>query len=50
VAIPQTPPASTGICGSIFSPLQGTVGNRKRMLQLGVIGMCIALYIIMWRR
>lgn len=48
VAVAAAPPA--GLWGSIFSPLQSALGNRKRMLQIGVIGMCIALYIIMWRR
>jgi hypothetical protein len=49
-AIVAVMPLSTGICGSVFSPLQSALGNRRRMLQFGVIGMCIALYIIMWRR
>jgi hypothetical protein len=49
-AIVAVTPLSTGICGSLFSPMQSVLGNRRRMLQFGVIGMCIALYIIMWRR
>lgn len=26
------------------------LANRRVMLQIGVVGMCIALYIIIWRR
>jgi hypothetical protein len=30
--------------------LEDNLNNRRRMLQFGVLGMCLALYIMIWRR
>jgi hypothetical protein len=45
-----TPVLFAGFIDKIFSPLNGVLGNRKAMLQVGFVGMLIALYIIWWRR
>jgi hypothetical protein len=31
----------------VFSFLEVVLGDRRRMIQMGVIGMCIGLYILM---
>ena len=33
----------------LWSPLESTFNNRRRMVQLATIGMCIGLYILMRR-
>jgi hypothetical protein len=33
----------------IFSPIERFLGNRHRMIQFAVIGVCIGLYILMRR-
>jgi hypothetical protein len=45
------PPASAGITSRTFwAPLEWAMGSQRRMLQVGTVGMCLALYIIMWRK
>jgi hypothetical protein len=46
------PPALAGppIAVASWSPLQWAMGTQKRMLQVGTVGMCLAIYIIMWRK
>jgi hypothetical protein len=34
----------------IFKPFEFVQGSRRNMVQLATIGMCIALYIIWWRK
>jgi len=34
----------------LYAPVEGGLASKRRMLQFGVIGMCVALYIIWWRR
>jgi hypothetical protein len=33
-----------------LSKLTGTLATRTRMIQLGMLGMCIAMWIIWWRK
>jgi len=33
--------------GTLFNPVQSALGNRRRMIQMATIGMCIGLYILM---
>ena len=35
---------------SILNPLEFLQGSRRNMIQAATVGMCIALYIIWWRR
>jgi hypothetical protein len=34
----------------LYAPLESGLASRRRMLQFGIIGMCLALYIIVWRK
>jgi hypothetical protein len=34
----------------MFKPLEFVQGSRRNMVQLATVGMCIALYIIWWRK
>jgi hypothetical protein len=34
----------------MFKPFSFVQGNRRNMVQLATVGMCIALYIIWWRK
>ena len=34
----------------MLKPLEFVQGSRRNMIQLATVGMCIALYIIWWRR
>jgi hypothetical protein len=34
----------------MFKPLEFVHGSRRNMVQLATVGMCIALYIIWWRK
>jgi hypothetical protein len=31
----------------LYRPFENALGSRRRMVQFGVVGMCIALYIMM---
>ncbi len=33
--------------GTLFNPVQSALGNRRRMIQMATIGMCLGLYILM---
>ena len=46
----EVPVLFAGFIDKIFSPLNGVLGNRKAMIQVGFVGMLLALYIIWWRR
>ncbi len=51
VAVTASPPASlfaatTGL-GRVLSFLESTLSDRRRMIQLAALGMCIGLYILM---
>ncbi|HZT79235.1 MAG TPA: hypothetical protein VFA26_03375 [Gemmataceae bacterium] len=35
---------------SVWAPIQWAMGSQRRMLQTATVGMCLALYIIMWRK
>ena len=35
---------------SIWGPLEWALGSQRRMLQVATVGMCLALYILMWRK
>jgi hypothetical protein len=47
---PSAPPAAVLGSRSIWTPLEWALGNQRRMLQVATVGMCLALYIIMWRK
>jgi hypothetical protein len=36
--------------GAFWGPVEWALGTQRRMLQVGTVGMCLALYIIMWRK
>jgi hypothetical protein len=46
------PPAFAGpaVASSGWTAVQWALGSQRRMLQVGTVGMCLALYIIMWRK
>jgi hypothetical protein len=33
-----------------WAPVQWALGSQRRMLQTATVGMCLALWIIMWRK
>jgi len=35
---------------SLWSPLEWALGSQRRMLQVATVGMCLAIYIILWRK
>ncbi len=35
---------------SIWSPIEWAMGSQRRMLQVATVGMCLAIYIILWRK
>jgi hypothetical protein len=35
---------------AFWGPVQWALGNQRRMLQVGAVGMCLAIYIILWRK
>ena len=39
-----------GVWKSFTSFLENNLNNRRRMIQFAVLGMCLALYIMIWRR
>jgi hypothetical protein len=43
-------PAPPALAGGGWSAVSWALGSQKRMLQVGTVGMCLALYIIMWRK
>ena len=55
--IPETPVRSVCVSAPsladgwsfqrLFSPVQSALGNRRRMIQLATVGMCLGLYILM---
>jgi hypothetical protein len=45
-----TQPIVAGAWQSFMHFLETNLNNRRRMLQFGVLGMCLALYIMIWRR
>jgi uncharacterized membrane protein len=46
-----SPPAFAGITSrAAWAPVEWAMGSQRRMLQVGTVGMCLALYIIMWRK
>jgi hypothetical protein len=34
----------------LWRPLNGVLGNQRRMLQVGTVGMCLGLWILIWRK
>jgi hypothetical protein len=38
------------LTSKVYSPFEWAVGNRRRMIQASTLAMCLALYIIWWRR
>ncbi len=53
-AVLSAPPplahAAPPVASSAWAPVQWAIGSQRRMLQVGTVGMCIAIYIIMWRK
>jgi hypothetical protein len=48
---PAAPAFADGLGSSkIWGPLEWALGSQRRMLQVATVGMCLALYIIMWRK
>jgi hypothetical protein len=35
---------------TIYRPFERALGDRRRMIQIATLSMCLALYIIWWRR
>jgi hypothetical protein len=50
VAAPSPPAAGSHAAVATWAPLQWAMGSQRRMLQVSTVGMCLALYIIMWRK
>ena len=48
--VSSPPPAAVLISRSLWTPIEWAMGNQRRMLQVATVGMCLALYIIMWRK
>jgi hypothetical protein len=42
------PPAAAS--RGFWGPIEWAMGSQRRMLQVATVGMCLALYIIMWRK
>ena len=42
------PAASTS--RAFWAPVEWALGSQRRMLQVGAVGMCLAIYIILWRK
>jgi hypothetical protein len=34
----------------LWAPVEWTMSSQRRMLQVSTVGMCLALWIIMWRK
>jgi hypothetical protein len=50
-AAAPTPPFAAGFSSrSVWSPLEWALGSQRRMLQVATVAMCIALYVIWWRK
>ncbi len=50
-AISAAPQAVTALSWKdIYNPTEGYIGNRRRMLQTLIVLMCVALWIIWWRK
>lgn len=50
-AAAPSPVFADGVGSSkIWAPLEWALGSQRRMLQVATVGMCLALYIIMWRK
>jgi hypothetical protein len=50
-AVGRTPTVLVGGVWNGFTRfLESTLNNRRRMIQFAVLGMCLALYIMIWRR
>src|SRR5437763_1111584 len=43
-------PSSGPLWGGVMEPILSTLRNRRRLLQVGLVGMIAAFYIIMWRK
>jgi hypothetical protein len=56
VAAPTAPVAAAPVFADgwsvrkLYAPFEGILGNRTRMIQFCMLAMCIALYIIWWRK
>lgn len=50
--LPSAPPSivMASAWKSFWTFLDSTLNNRRRMLQFATLGMCLALYIMIWRR
>ncbi|HKI37183.1 MAG TPA: hypothetical protein VKA46_35340 [Gemmataceae bacterium] len=48
------PPAPVFAAGStsraFWAPIEWALGTQRRMLQVATVGMCLAIYIIVWRK
>jgi len=49
-AAPSSTSAHPSVALATWSPIQWAFGTQRRMLQVTTVGMCLALYIIMWRK
>ena len=50
---PPAPPAFVRVPlrhSQQLGPIEWALGSQQRMLQVGTVGMCLAMYIIMWRK
>ena len=46
----SVPVPTASIWHSVNRFLESSLNNRRRMLQFATVGMCLALYIMIWRR
>ncbi len=47
------PPPATAVAVStrgIWGPIEWAMGSQRRMLQVGTVGMVLALYIMIWKK
>jgi hypothetical protein len=40
----------SGLANKIYHPFERALGDRRRMIQISTVSMCLALFIIWWRR
>jgi hypothetical protein len=38
------------LVNKLYSPIESALGDRRRMIQLATLSMCLALFVIWWRR
>jgi hypothetical protein len=49
-AVPPPPACAAVLSRSFWTPIEWAMGSQRRMLQVATVGMCLALYIIAWKK